>query len=69
MNLHDREVERERESRRRWSEEREMSAAAVPPSTSAGRHNVFVYGSLMAEEVVSVLLKRVPASSPAALHG
>ncbi|KAH7835146.1 hypothetical protein Vadar_023281 [Vaccinium darrowii] len=32
-------------------------------------HNVFVYGSLLADEVVTVLLKRVPDSSPAILHG
>ncbi|XP_010263347.1 PREDICTED: protein AIG2 A isoform X2 [Nelumbo nucifera] len=32
-------------------------------------HNVFVYGSLLADEVVRVLLKRVPESSPAALDG
>ncbi|KAF5747060.1 AIG2-like protein [Tripterygium wilfordii] len=32
-------------------------------------HNVFVYGSLMADDVVRVLLKRVPHSSLAILHG
>jgi gamma-glutamylcyclotransferase (GGCT)/AIG2-like uncharacterized protein YtfP len=32
-------------------------------------HNVFVYGSLMADEVVSVLLERVPPSVPAVLPG
>ena len=30
---------------------------------------MFVYGSLMAEEVVGVILKRVPQSSPATLNG
>ncbi|XP_052184358.1 AIG2-like protein D [Diospyros lotus] len=44
------------------------------PSMSLGYnsrelHNVFVYGSLMAEEVVGVILKRVPQSSPATLNG
>ncbi|KAI5070212.1 hypothetical protein GOP47_0014555 [Adiantum capillus-veneris] len=34
---------------------------------SVGAHNVFVYGSLLADEVVSVLLCRVPASSAALL--
>ncbi|KAG2699821.1 hypothetical protein I3843_07G205500 [Carya illinoinensis] len=32
-------------------------------------HNVFVYGSLLADDVVKVLLKRVPPSSSAILHG
>ena len=31
-------------------------------------HNVFVYGSLLADDVVKVLLKRVPPSSSAILH-
>ncbi|XP_021843990.1 AIG2-like protein D isoform X2 [Spinacia oleracea] len=35
--------------------------------TSQGSHNVFVYGSLLADEVVQVLLNRVPSSSPATL--
>ncbi|KAK9741663.1 hypothetical protein RND81_03G120400 [Saponaria officinalis] len=30
-------------------------------------HNVFVYGSLLADEVVQVLLNRLPSSSPAIL--
>ncbi|MCO5556481.1 hypothetical protein L7F22_010030 [Adiantum nelumboides] len=34
---------------------------------AVGAHNVFVYGSLLADEVVSVLLRRVPASSAALL--
>ncbi|XP_058183887.1 AIG2-like protein D [Rhododendron vialii] len=37
-------------------------------STGQRLHNVFVYGSLLADEVVTVLLKRVPDSSPAILH-
>ncbi|KAH9618024.1 hypothetical protein KSS87_021140 [Heliosperma pusillum] len=32
-----------------------------------GAHNVFVYGSLMADQVVKLLLTRLPASSPAIL--
>ncbi|KAK7283024.1 hypothetical protein RIF29_12224 [Crotalaria pallida] len=32
-------------------------------------HNVFVYGSLLADEVVKILLKRVPRSASATLHG
>ncbi|URE23415.1 AIG2-like family [Musa troglodytarum] len=40
-----------------------MAAAAAPPL-----HSVFVYGTLLADEVVRVLLKRVPPSSPAILH-
>ncbi|KAJ3698667.1 hypothetical protein LUZ61_002372 [Rhynchospora tenuis] len=40
-------------------------AAAISPAV--GPHNVFVYGSLMADEVVHVLLTRVPPSSPALL--
>ena len=41
-------------------------AAATTPATAA-THSVFVYGSLMADEVVSAVLSRVPASSPALL--
>ncbi|KAL9265430.1 AIG2-like protein [Drosera capensis] len=37
--------------------------------SSAALHNVFVYGSLLADEVVRVLLKRVPDSFPAVLPG
>ncbi|CAL9133837.1 unnamed protein product [Musa textilis] len=40
-----------------------MAAAAAPPL-----HSVFVYGTLLADKVVRVLLKRVPPSSPAILH-
>ncbi|KAL8172270.1 hypothetical protein V2J09_024074 [Rumex salicifolius] len=36
---------------------------------SQGPHNVFVYGSLLSDDVVSALLKRVPCSSPALLNG
>ncbi|KAJ8448740.1 hypothetical protein Cgig2_011361 [Carnegiea gigantea] len=43
-----------------------MSAAV---SQGVGAHNVFVYGSLLADEVVQVLLKRIPSSSPAILPG
>eukprot|EP00268_Persea_americana_P031205 TRINITY_DN3030_c0_g2_i8.p1 TRINITY_DN3030_c0_g2~~TRINITY_DN3030_c0_g2_i8.p1 ORF type:complete len:188 (+),score=16.84 TRINITY_DN3030_c0_g2_i8:142-705(+) len=37
-------------------------------SNSPLLHSVFVYGSLLADEVVHVLLKRVPDSSPAILN-
>ncbi|KAL0922193.1 hypothetical protein M5K25_006162 [Dendrobium thyrsiflorum] len=40
------------------------SAAASLPL-----HNVFVYGSLLADEVVNALLKRMPPCSPAILNG
>ncbi|CAL5060340.1 unnamed protein product [Urochloa decumbens] len=44
--------------------------AAPPPAAAAtGPHSVFVYGTLMAEEVVRVLLGRAPPSSPALLPG
>uniref|UniRef100_A0A0D9VC44 Putative gamma-glutamylcyclotransferase n=1 Tax=Leersia perrieri TaxID=77586 RepID=A0A0D9VC44_9ORYZ len=36
-------------------------------SASAASHRVFVYGTLMAEEVVRVLIGRLPSSSPAVL--
>ncbi|KAK7825768.1 aig2-like protein d [Quercus suber] len=42
-----------------------MSASA---SLVQHHHNVFVYGSLLADDVVKVLLKRVPPSSSAILH-
>jgi hypothetical protein len=32
-------------------------------------HNVFVYGSLLADDVVRALLSRIPQSSPAILNG
>ncbi|EEF34406.1 Protein AIG2, putative [Ricinus communis] len=38
-------------------------------SCSSELHRVFVYGSLLEEDIVRVLLKRVPRSSPAVLHG
>lgn len=48
------------------------AAAAVSSGSGAGQqigaHNVFVYGSLLADDVVRVLLNRVPQSSPAILH-
>jgi hypothetical protein len=37
-----------------------MAATAV--------RNAFVYGSLLAPEVLGVLLQRVPRSSPAVVH-
>ncbi|KAH7524242.1 hypothetical protein FEM48_Zijuj06G0098500 [Ziziphus jujuba var. spinosa] len=43
-----------------------MSAVGVGGAQSL--HNVFVYGSLMADDVVRVLLNRVPPSSPAILN-
>uniref|UniRef100_A0ACD5TCK3 Uncharacterized protein n=1 Tax=Avena sativa TaxID=4498 RepID=A0ACD5TCK3_AVESA len=46
-------------------------ASPPPPASSAAAtgaaHRVFVYGTLMSEEVVRVLLGRVPPSSPALL--
>ncbi|XP_059461028.1 AIG2-like protein D [Corylus avellana] len=44
-----------------------MSASCVTQSQSV--HNVFVYGSLLADDVVKVLLKRIPPSSSASLNG
>lgn len=41
-----------------------ITAAA---SSAAALHKVFVYGSLMDDEVVNMLLKRVPSSSSAVL--
>ncbi|XP_057865047.2 AIG2-like protein D isoform X2 [Cryptomeria japonica] len=38
-------------------------------ATSMQLHNVFVYGSLMADEVVKVLLNRIPSAAPALLPG
>ncbi|XP_039844709.1 AIG2-like protein D [Panicum virgatum] len=40
-------------------------AAAADPAAAA--HSVFVYGSLMADEVVRAILKRVPPAAPALL--
>ncbi|XWS72877.1 hypothetical protein CRYUN_Cryun02cG0077600 [Craigia yunnanensis] len=38
-------------------------------SAAAAVHNVFVYGSLLADDVVRVLLNRIPPSSAALLNG
>ncbi|KAK8461757.1 hypothetical protein SEVIR_1G089200v4 [Setaria viridis] len=46
-----------------------MAAPPPPAPAAAGPHSVFVYGTLMAEEVVRVLLGRAPPSSPAHLPG
>ncbi|XP_073010286.1 AIG2-like protein D [Typha latifolia] len=43
--------------------------ASSTSSPSLPLHNVFVYGSLLADEVVHVLLNRLPPSSPAILNG
>ncbi|XP_022131718.1 AIG2-like protein D [Momordica charantia] len=43
--------------------------AASPPDQLHNLHNVFVYGSLLADDVVRVLLKRIPQSSSAVLNG
>ncbi|XP_038885505.1 AIG2-like protein D isoform X2 [Benincasa hispida] len=43
--------------------------AASHSDQSHSLHNVFVYGSLLADDVVRVLLKRIPQSSSAVLHG
>lgn len=42
--------------------------SSTNPQSAAALHDVFVYGSLLADDVVRVLLNRVPASSPAILH-
>ncbi|XP_021729255.1 AIG2-like protein D [Chenopodium quinoa] len=44
-----------------------MAMSMTTGGTSQGYHNVFVYGSLLADEVVQVLLNRVPSSTPATL--
>ncbi|WRX35071.1 Gamma-glutamylcyclotransferase [Theobroma cacao] len=46
-----------------------MSAMAMASASAAAAHNVFVYGSLLADDVVRVLLNRVPLSSAALLNG
>ncbi|KAK8967986.1 AIG2-like protein [Platanthera guangdongensis] len=50
-----------------------MTAGAAGAAGSAAAtlplHNIFVYGSLLADEVVNALLKRVPTCSPATLNG
>ncbi|CAI9259212.1 unnamed protein product [Lactuca saligna] len=38
-------------------------------ANGGSNHNVFVYGSLLADDVVRVLLRRIPQNSPAILHG
>lgn len=45
----------------------ESSASVVLRTESIGLHKVFVYGSLQAEEVVKVLLKRIPQTLSATL--
>ncbi|KVH91512.1 AIG2-like protein D [Cynara cardunculus var. scolymus] len=52
------------------------SANSVPVGVSSGGnassscgYNVFVYGSLLADDVVRVLLRRIPQNSPSTLHG
>uniref|UniRef100_A0A0E0E609 Putative gamma-glutamylcyclotransferase n=1 Tax=Oryza meridionalis TaxID=40149 RepID=A0A0E0E609_9ORYZ len=42
-------------------------AAAAAAVDGVGAHSVFVYGSLMQDEVVRTIIKRVPPSSPALL--
>ena len=37
-------------------------------TSSAEAHTVFVYGSLLSDEVVSILFKRLPKSYPATLQ-
>ncbi|XP_062234189.1 AIG2-like protein D [Phragmites australis] len=41
--------------------------AAAAVVAQGGAHSVFVYGSLMADEVVRAILKRVPPAAPALL--
>ncbi|KAL7165812.1 hypothetical protein ACSBR2_036643 [Camellia fascicularis] len=45
------------------------STSMATSSNPQGLHQVFVYGSLLSDEVVRVLLKRVPQSSSAILDG
>ncbi|KAL0557728.1 hypothetical protein IC582_006278 [Cucumis melo] len=44
---------------------------APPPHSDQpdSLHNVFVYGTLLADDILRVLLKRIPQSSSAVLHG
>lgn len=44
-------------------------AALAPLHRQQNLHTVFVYGSLMADEVLHILLKRTPQSSDAVLNG
>jgi len=48
------------------------AAIAMAMAAAAGGnqvHNVFVYGSLLSDDVVRALLSRIPQSSPAILNG
>ncbi|KAF6167323.1 hypothetical protein GIB67_043184 [Kingdonia uniflora] len=45
------------------------AVAAAEGIIMSHSHRVFVYGSLLSDEVVRVLLKRLPQSSPAILNG
>ncbi|KAI3959613.1 hypothetical protein MKW92_031876, partial [Papaver armeniacum] len=50
-----------------------MTTSASSPSVISSHHrqnlrNVFVYGSLLADDVVKALLNRVPQDSPAILN-
>ncbi|KAI3828555.1 hypothetical protein L1987_02656 [Smallanthus sonchifolius] len=38
-------------------------------ANGSNRRSVFVYGSLLADDVVRALLRRIPQNSPATLHG
>ncbi|XP_038897447.1 AIG2-like protein D isoform X2 [Benincasa hispida] len=44
-------------------------ASLAPLHPQQNLHSVFVYGSLMADEVLRILLKRTPQSSDAVLNG
>ncbi|KAE8652173.1 AIG2-like protein D [Cucumis sativus] len=43
--------------------------SAPDSDQSNSLHNVFVYGTLLADDILRVLLKRIPQSSSAVLHG
>ncbi|KAJ1260750.1 hypothetical protein BS78_10G256200 [Paspalum vaginatum] len=45
-----------------------MTPPPPAPTAATGSHSVFVYGSLMADEVVRAILKRVPLAVPAVLQ-
>ncbi|KAM0070388.1 putative gamma-glutamyl cyclotransferase [Helianthus debilis subsp. tardiflorus] len=45
------------------------SVTAVGSANGGNIRSVFVYGSLLADDVVRALLRRVPQNSPAILHG
>ncbi|KAL4570228.1 hypothetical protein LXL04_025879 [Taraxacum kok-saghyz] len=45
------------------------NTSAVGASGGSNGHTVFVYGSLLADDVVQVLLNRIPQTSPAILNG